>query len=327
MSAPRPRPVTAKVRRPLPAGTYRAKKNVDLLSDSTGSTESLISCIDEDELSSVNRGDSETSHALTSQRSGVSRSTDSNTNNNNRETLSETSFSNRIISEKSALTSVTETESTEEIGPWEKWMIKKTESMKKLSQQKSQLERQRKKLLRQQELEKQEKEMKAERLRKEWLEHKNEERAKAERRQMLRERRKRHEEEAKKQKIEEASQRKYHEWLEQKKKTDALRHALEIEQQKLKELELSDKKEKSDAAFKSWLEKSFQRAKTIPSSYAKSDGAITGYYNSAANPSPSFYNPLPWQPVVVPQRQTRLPKSKKTKGKRKTRQNAWAIDI
>ena len=70
----------------------------------------------------------------------------------------------------------------------------------------------------------------------------------------------------------------YHEWLEQKKKTDALRHALEIEQQKLKELELCDKKEKSDAAFKSWLEKSFQRAKTIPSSYAKSDGAITGSF-------------------------------------------------
>ena len=68
----------------------------------------------------------------------------------------------------------------------------------------------------------------------------------------------------------------YQEWIEQKKKTDELQHALEVEQQKLKELELKDKKEKSDAAFKSWLEKSMQRVRSAPHSYAKCDGTITG---------------------------------------------------
>lgn len=64
--------------------------------------------------------------------------------------------------------------------------------------------------------------------------------------------------------------------MDQKKKADALQHALEIERQKLKELELKDKKEKSDSAFKAWLEKSAQRDKPRPHSYAKCDGAITG---------------------------------------------------
>ena len=59
MSAPRPRPVTASVRRPPPAGTYRARKNVPLLSDSGGSTESLISCVDSEDMSYSNHFNSE----------------------------------------------------------------------------------------------------------------------------------------------------------------------------------------------------------------------------------------------------------------------------
>ena len=68
----------------------------------------------------------------------------------------------------------------------------------------------------------------------------------------------------------------YQEWIEQKKKADAIQHALEVERQKLKELELSEKKEKSDAAFQAWLEKSAQRDRPRPHSYAKCDGALTG---------------------------------------------------
>jgi len=68
----------------------------------------------------------------------------------------------------------------------------------------------------------------------------------------------------------------YNDWLEQKRKTAALAMALEKEQQKLKELELKEKKEKSDEAFQAWLKKVGPRMKTVPHSYAKCDGAVTG---------------------------------------------------
>lgn len=64
--------------------------------------------------------------------------------------------------------------------------------------------------------------------------------------------------------------------MEEKRKTEASRHALELQQQRLRELELKEKKEKSDEAFKAWLESTAQRTKSLPHSYAKCDGAITG---------------------------------------------------
>lgn len=50
------------------------------------------------------------------------------------------------------------------IGPWEQWMIRKTKSMKKLSNQKARLERMRKEQERQQEEEQRQKLLKAERI-------------------------------------------------------------------------------------------------------------------------------------------------------------------
>jgi len=55
-TAPRPRPVTATVGKLPPSGTYRPRKNVSLLSSSSGSTESLLSGIDDASV----RSDSET---------------------------------------------------------------------------------------------------------------------------------------------------------------------------------------------------------------------------------------------------------------------------
>lgn len=78
----------------------------------------------------------------------------------------------RHCSEKSAITTVTSTEASTsednkepEIGPWEKWMITKSESMKKLAQQKSRLERMKKQQAKQQEIERKEREKKAEHIR------------------------------------------------------------------------------------------------------------------------------------------------------------------
>jgi len=56
-------------------------------------------------------------------------------------------------------------EKEQEIGPWEKWMIKKSESLHKLAQQKVKLQRIKRQQEKQQELERQAKLEKAERIR------------------------------------------------------------------------------------------------------------------------------------------------------------------
>ena len=75
-----------------------------------------------------------------------------------------------LFSEKSDYTTTDPTESarnkTPEIGPWEKWMIQKSESMKKLSQQKARVEKMKRQQAKQEEMERKEREKKAEKIRK-----------------------------------------------------------------------------------------------------------------------------------------------------------------
>jgi len=68
----------------------------------------------------------------------------------------------------------------------------------------------------------------------------------------------------------------YKEWLEQKKQEDARQHALEAERQRLKELQLQEKKKQSDEAFNKWVASISNRPRSIPHTYARCDGAITG---------------------------------------------------
>ncbi|KAF6031102.1 hypothetical protein EB796_010578 [Bugula neritina] len=327
MSAPRPRPVTATVGKKQPAATYRPQRNVSLFSDSSGSTESLISCVKESQLSD---SESQTEDfSSTESRENINKNINNSNSVGNQDKLSKENSSEKIDISKVMRSESTNTESStvekeQEIGPWEKWMIKKSESLHKLAQQKVKLQRIKRQQEKQQELERQAKLEKAERIRQDWLQKKDEEQTRSERKQKMKENRMLREQNQKKKEIEEKSEKRYNDWLEQKRKTAALAMALEKEQQKLKELELKEKKEKSDEAFQAWLKKVGPRMKTVPHSYAKCDGAVTGYYDSAASPNPSYFNPIPWQPVALPAPNPR-PKVK-SKAKRRPPKNAWSLD-
>ena len=68
---------------------------------------------------------------------------------------------------------------------------------------------------------------------------------------------------------------------------------------------------KSEAAFNEWKKAASKRPKPVPNSFAYVGGKLTGYYDSASCPAPSFVNPVAWQPIHVP-KPTSKPKPKPT---------------
>jgi coiled-coil domain-containing protein 34 len=46
---------------------------------------------------------------------------------------------------------------------------------------------------------------------------------------------------------------------------------------------------------------------------------FTGYHDTNAYPVPSFYNPLPWQPIPIPKQK----QERKTRTKTKSRRYVW----
>lgn len=80
----------------------------------------------------------------------------------------------------------------------------------------------------------------------------------------------------------------YQEWLKKKNMEEVKKKKNEKEKEKQREAEMQEKKEKSERMFKEWLQNSSNKGRPA----SGPDGSTY--------PAPSFYNPIPWQPIVVP---------------------------
>ncbi|XP_013416226.1 coiled-coil domain-containing protein 34 [Lingula anatina] len=316
MSA-RPRPITATVRtassRRQPTGLRRSYS-----SDSSGSTESLISVLDHDSYSdssvySDGEKDEKKVHAVDDGRHGTvferlqadekfralrSESTDSESRTRSSNTKSKDKENKRTA--------------------WEDWLVEK------VKKERERLKRERLKLKRLS-LEKQKKEdetkeklKKAEENREKWISEKDYE---IQIRRKMERQKKKAEEEIKaeeKARTEQKSKEVFQEWFEMKKqqKLEERRKAKEEKERKKREEE--EKRQQSQQAFEEWCRRAKRKYKSLNTSFGYTGGKMTGYHDGSSYPVPSFINPIPWQPVAIPK-----PKQEQGKSKKKTKPYRW----
>ncbi|BFZ01570.1 hypothetical protein BsWGS_04609 [Bradybaena similaris] len=299
----RPRPVTATVTKPRHSQQPKqddSKKLRRKSLESHGSTASLTSLLDHDSYNSASEVEGDES-------SKVFDSTFSYTEPETRKRhyRKEKSDSGNMSPRLRRAHS-----SGSNLSAWELWIIDKAKSEHK----RTQIERLRKKQEQankeKREQEKRARLMKAESLRKSWLQKKNEEVCIQKKMEKLR----LEEENRKKEEIKALAKKKAAEKFEnwQKLKSEeekARRKRIKEESNEKKQLEIQ-RKLAAEEKFKQWLKMTQNRPKTAPNSFGYLSGEMKAYYDHSACPEPSFYNPIPWQPISVPTKQSEEKKHK-----------------
>ncbi|KAK3600817.1 hypothetical protein CHS0354_020497 [Potamilus streckersoni] len=319
----RPRPVTATVTKPKwmqPEAIVGPRRSHSV--ESRGSTASLTSILDHDSYESLSLSDDD--ELL------VKEKEQDKENLKEREIKSAKSRpslpSKRVSSGKKQLTrkyaaslpaDYTETDDVSEskLSPWEQWLIEKA----KEAREKKKLEREKKK---QEKLEQEKKErpkletkVRREQKYQEWVEKKTFEENLKLRCERQKQKTKKMIEAEKKKREEQKAIRKYNEWLYQKKQKER-EQKLEEKRKKQEEEEEKEKQlEKAKEKYEEWLKKAQKKPKSVPNSFGYTSGKLTGYHDMNAYPVPSFYNPIPWQPLSIPKSSTDKPKKKRAKPK------------
>lgn len=302
----RPRPVTATVTKPkwMEPEVYRPRSRS---LESNGSTASLTSVLDHDSYESLGDTDDDVETEIT----------DQHAKGDYDNKLHEKLKRKCVISESSS--SHIEKKETN-LSPWEQWLIQKSKVERK-KQREIRRKKKEDKLLK--EKEKQEKEVKEKRaaeLRKEWLERKNFEEKLKRKSEKQRKRLEKDLKEDEKRRVATKSDKNYQEWIERKSKEE--KELKREQKRRQQEVELAKRKQQIDAQhkFEEWLHKAKNRPKSAPNSYGYMSGKLTGYHDSNAYPSPSFYNPIPWQPIPIPKQK------QEKKVKPKTKRYVWNPD-
>ncbi|XP_078000150.1 uncharacterized protein LOC144452846 [Glandiceps talaboti] len=186
------------------------------------------------------------------------------------------------------------------LSAWEEWLIRK-EQEDRVNVKKQLRDEERKK--QEEEEKRREKEKlhsKAKEKYTEWVEEKNM------REQMRMKSRARKEQiqiklkEEEKRKIEEKSKENFDDWIEKKKEQEQARKEKEKQMKLKEEEEKKNKQAKAEEKYNEWKNQTRNRPKPQKSSFGYTSGILTGYYDAGAYPIPSFYNPMPWQPIAVP---------------------------
>ncbi|CAG5134388.1 unnamed protein product [Candidula unifasciata] len=196
------------------------------------------------------------------------------------------------------------------LSAWELWLIDKAKSeleRKRAERLKRKQEQATKEKLEQ---EKRSRMLKGESLRSSWLQTKNEEMRLQKKLEKLRI----EEEKRKKEEIEAQAKRKaaekFDNWQKLKKEEEKeRRRKIKEENKKKQQLEIQ-RKLAAEEKFQEWLKMAQSRPKTSPNSFGYLSGEVKAYYDQSACPEPSFYNPIPWQPISVPSKKSEEKKHK-----------------
>ncbi|XP_052810555.1 coiled-coil domain-containing protein 34-like [Mya arenaria] len=309
----RPRPVTATVTKP---SWMRPEAIVGPRSrslESRGSTASLTSVLDHDSYISLSEDDEDFPNEIRElprrgHQSGKENRQPAMKNqkeiHNNTFTTQKKVGKKKIIRkyvESSYTDDTTETESPEPgLSPWEQWLIQKVKEDRQKLREERQKVREEKQKKREEAMVKQKKLEHAEKVRQEWVDKKNfEEKLKTRvEKQRTKTEKMILEEQKKLERVK--AERKFNDWKEEKR----LEERRKKKEEKLKEQEeeklRKDQRIAAQQKFEEWCKRADAKSKPLPNSFGYTDGKLTGYHDTCAYPVPSFYNPMPWQPIHIP---------------------------
>lgn len=296
----RPRPVTATVTKPKWMEPQVVRPRSRSL-ESNGSTASLTSVLDHDSYESLGDTDDDLYTEETDQ-------------------ISKDDIDNRLHEDVKNKCTISESSSqyTEQKGSqlssWEKWLIQKSKIERKRQREIRRKKKEEKLLKEKEKQDKELKERKAEEQRKVWVEQKNLEEKLRKKNERQRKRLEKELNEDKKKRLASKSESNYQQWMERKAKEE--KELKKDQKRSQQEIDLAKKKKQIEAQhkFEEWLHKAKNRPKSVPNSFGYTSGKLTGYHDTNAYPVPSFYNPLPWQPIPIPkQKQERKTKTKSRK--------------
>ncbi|XP_041365905.1 coiled-coil domain-containing protein 34-like [Gigantopelta aegis] len=206
------------------------------------------------------------------------------------------------------------TASDPKLSSWEMWIINKTKEdryIKKLNQQKEREERLKKE---DEEREKQKKLKEVEKKIQKWIEKKNGEMKRQKRLQREEALKKEMDKKRQEQQTVEKAQEKIQKWMEKKQRDECLRKKAEKLRQREEKKKKAQKKKEAEEEYEKWKKMAKKRPKSAPSSVGFIGGKLTQYHDTGAYPTPSYCNPIPWQPIHIPtEKKTDKPKRPKPK--------------
>lgn len=330
MTSLRPRPVTATVTKPkwMQPEAIVGPRSASV--ESRGSTASLtsvldhdsyISCSDEEEDIDVRPRSSDIKRRAGKENMPVKYQQDihNNTFNVKPKTITKKKIIRKFV--ESSVTDDTEGDSPEPgMSPWEQWLIEKVKDDREKRRAERQRKREEKRKKDEEEAMKKKKQQQAEMVRKEWVEKKNFEETLKRKVEKQREKtEKMIKEEQKKMEMVKA-ERKFEEWKEKKKEEEREKKRTEKQKQAEEERLRKEQRIKAQQKFEEWCKKAESRPKPLPNSFGYTSGKLTGYHDTSAYPVPTFYNPMPWQPIHIPRPASERKQKKRVKSRPKS---AW----
>ncbi|XP_060599380.1 coiled-coil domain-containing protein 34-like [Ruditapes philippinarum] len=332
MTSLRPRPVTATVTKPkwMQPEAIVGPRSASV--ESRGSTASLTSVLDHDSYISCSDDEDEFEDKRSPRQSEVKRRPGKeNVPIKNQQDIHNNTFNvkhKKVMKKKvirkfveSSVTDDTEADSPEPgMSPWEQWLIDKVKEDRDKRREERQKKREEKRKKDEEAAIQQRKLQQAELVRKEWVEKKNFEETLKKKVEKQREKTEKMIKEEKKKMESVKAERIFEEWKEKKKEEEKEKKRKEKQKQAEEERLRKSQKIKAQQQFEEWCRKADSRPKPMPNSFGYTSGKLTGYHDTCAYPVPTFYNPMPWQPIHIP----RPASERKPRRRTKTRpKSAW----
>ncbi|XP_028813994.1 coiled-coil domain-containing protein 34 [Denticeps clupeoides] len=191
------------------------------------------------------------------------------------------------------------------LSAWEQWIVFKAKEERLRVQQKAKEEFKMKQEQKQEQKKQLQKKVFTESKVQEWLKMKSKQEKQERKRKEHKDQEKVELEEQKRKAAEQKAQEGYREWLQKKKQEDAERKQREKEEAATRETEEKERRKRAEEKFREWLQ-------ALSRNCPKRTSPGSPGYDILNYPEPSFYNPIPWKPIHVPQ-------PEKTPGKSSTR--------
>ncbi|XP_069770831.1 coiled-coil domain-containing protein 34-like [Narcine bancroftii] len=187
-----------------------------------------------------------------------------------------------------------------ELTAWEEWLIKKAkeERIEVLKKSQEEIILKQAKLKEQEELER--KKVRAEEEHRCWVRKKIEKEKLEKEKKCHKDQEEKIVREQERKRATERASKIFQEWLRNKKLQKMETKKIEKDAEEKKAAETQERRERADKIFQEWLQSVRTRPRTVPSSFGYANGKLTGYYDGASYPVPSYCNPIPWKPIPVP---------------------------
>ncbi|XP_045170495.2 coiled-coil domain-containing protein 34-like [Mercenaria mercenaria] len=332
MTSLRPRPVTATVTKPkwMQPEAIVGPRSASV--ESRGSTASLTSVLDHDSYISCSDEEDEYEERRPPRESDMKRRQEKeNVPVKNHQEIHNNTFNvkhKKVMKKKvirkfveSSVTDDTETDSPEPgMSPWEQWLIQKVKDDRDKRRAERQRKREEKRKKDEEAVLQQKKLQQAQQVRKEWVDKKNFEETLKRKVDKQREKTEKMIKEEQKKMEAVKAERKFEEWKEKKKDEEREQKRAEKQKQAEEERLRKEQRIKAQKRFEEWCKKADTRPKPMPNSFGYTSGKLTGYHDTSAYPVPSFYNPMPWQPIHIPRPASERKQKRRVKSRPKT---AW----